>query len=110
MFDLKRLELISFLLPTGEDVGLCVPTLAPSVLSFATDPREQKGKPGILSILHSWSQVLIDHFLIHCLVPAAVLSFDGRQWIASHEPSLRRSSGSGVRHRRRDRACRISAT
>ncbi len=53
-----------------------------TILAFSADPQWRlEGKPGILAILHTWSQTLIDHFHIHCLVPAGVLSLDGRQWI-----------------------------
>jgi hypothetical protein len=38
------------------------------------------GKLGFLAILHTWSQVLLDHFHIHCLVPGGVLADDGA-WI-----------------------------
>jgi hypothetical protein len=38
------------------------------------------GRLGFLAILHTWSQVLLDHFHIHCVVPGGVLSDDGA-WI-----------------------------
>jgi len=60
-----------------------------TILSFAADPQwKLKGKPGMLTILHTWSQVLIDHFHIHCLIPAGVLSLDGRRWNPSNDKFL----------------------
>ena len=60
-----------------------------TLFAFSADPQwKLEGKPGILTVLHTWSQVLIDHFHIHCLVPAGVLSFDGRRWIASNDKFL----------------------
>ncbi len=60
-----------------------------TVFAFAADPQWRlEGKPGLLTILHTWSQTLIDHFHIHCLVPAGVLSMDGRRWVASKEDFL----------------------
>ena len=60
-----------------------------TILLFAADPQwKLEGKPGLLTILHTWSQTLIDHFHIHCLIPAGVLSFDGRRWIKSNEKFL----------------------
>jgi nitrogen regulatory protein PII-like uncharacterized protein len=41
-----------------------------------------------LTILHTWSQTLIDHFHIHCLIPAGVLSMDGKRWIPSKDDFL----------------------
>jgi hypothetical protein len=42
----------------------------------------------MLTILHTWSQTLIDHLHIHCLIPAGVLSFDGRRWNPSNDKFL----------------------
>ncbi len=60
-----------------------------TILSFAADPQwKLEGKPGLLTILHTWSQTMIDHFHIHCLIPAGVLSSDGRNWNPSSEKFL----------------------
>jgi len=60
-----------------------------TLFAFAADPQwKLEGKPGILALLHTWSQVLIDHFHIHCLIPAGVLSFDGKTWIKSNDKFL----------------------
>jgi len=60
-----------------------------TIFSFAADPQwKLEGKPGILTILHTWSQTLIDHFHIHCLIPAGVLSFDCKRWIKSNDKFL----------------------
>ncbi|MCP3891098.1 MAG: IS91 family transposase [Desulfobulbaceae bacterium] len=63
-----------------------------TIFAFAADPKwKLEGKPGLLTILHTWSQTLIDHFHIHCLIPAGVLSHDGRHWIGSNEKYLFRA-------------------
>jgi hypothetical protein len=60
-----------------------------TIFTFAADPQWRlEGKPGVLSILHTWSQTMIDHFHIHCLVPAGVLSFDGEKWIPGRQNYL----------------------
>lgn len=60
-----------------------------TIIAFAADPQwKLEGKPGLMTILHTWSQTLIDHFHIHCLIPAGILSFDNRQWVASNENYL----------------------
>lgn len=60
-----------------------------TLFAFAADPqRHLGGKPGLLTVLHTWSQTLVDHFHIHCLIPAGVLSLDGRRWIASKDTFL----------------------
>lgn len=63
-----------------------------TILAFAADPQWRlEGKPGLLTVLHTWSQTLIDHFHIHCLIPAGVLSFDGKRWIKSNDGFLFRA-------------------
>ncbi|HDH04416.1 MAG TPA: IS91 family transposase [Nitrospirae bacterium] len=46
------------------------------------------GKLGFLCILHTWEQTLMDHFHLHCVIPAGALSFDGRKWIPIREDFL----------------------
>lgn len=38
------------------------------------------GKIGVLGILHTWNQKLLDHFHLHCVVPAGALANDGKRW------------------------------
>ena len=39
-------------------------------------------------MLHTWSQTLKEHFHLHCLIPAGVLSFTKDRWIPAHESFL----------------------
>lgn len=60
-----------------------------SLFVFAADPQwKLEGKPGALTILHTWNQILLAHFHIHCLIPAGVLSHDGRRWNQSKSKYL----------------------
>jgi len=48
---------------------------------FAADPRWRlNGRLGFIGVLHTWSQTLIDHFHLHCLIPAGALGIDGKIW------------------------------
>jgi hypothetical protein len=38
------------------------------------------GQIGLIAVLHTWDQTLLDHFHLHCLVPAGALSHDQRRW------------------------------
>jgi Putative transposase/Transposase zinc-binding domain len=38
------------------------------------------GQIGLFTVLHTWEQTLLDHFHLHCLVPAGALSFDQKHW------------------------------
>lgn len=41
---------------------------------------EACGRLGFIAVLHTWSQLLLDHFHLHCLIPAGVISFDDKKW------------------------------
>jgi len=47
------------------------------------DPKRLGAKIGFVAVLHTWSQTLIDHPHIHCIVPGGGLSIDGKRWISS---------------------------
>ena len=50
--------------------------------AFAKDPQWRlEGKLGFIAVLHTWSQTLMDHFHLHCLIPAGALSFKKDRWI-----------------------------
>lgn len=52
--------------------------------AFAKDPQWRlQGQLGMIAVLHTWSQTLIDHFHLHCLIPAGALSFTKDKWIPS---------------------------
>ncbi|MCP3874707.1 MAG: transposase, partial [Desulfobacteraceae bacterium] len=45
--------------------------------TFAKDPQWRlEGQVGFICVLHTWSQKLIDHFHLHCLIAGGALSFD----------------------------------
>jgi hypothetical protein len=46
------------------------------------------GKLGLLCILHTWKQTLQDHFHLHCVVPAGVLSLEKNRWIPARKNFL----------------------
>jgi hypothetical protein len=46
------------------------------------------GTLGITAVLHTWDQTLLDHFHLHCLVPAGVLSFDRDRWVSARQDFL----------------------
>ncbi len=57
--------------------------------AFAKDPQWRlEGQLGFISVLHTWSQTLIDHFHLHCLIPAGALSFKKDEWTPAKESFL----------------------
>ncbi len=54
------------------------------IKAFAADPQWRlEGNPGFIGVLHTWSQTLLDHFHLHCLVPGGVLANDKSTWTSS---------------------------
>jgi len=47
------------------------------------DPKHIGAEIGFVAVLHTWSQTLMDHPHIHCIVPGGGLSFDGKKWVSS---------------------------
>jgi hypothetical protein len=46
--------------------------------AFAHDPQWRlEGQLGFLAILHTWNQKLLEHYHLHCVIPAGVLQDEG---------------------------------
>ena len=57
--------------------------------AFARDPQWRlEGQLGFIGVLHTWSQTLIDHFHIHCLIAAGALALTKNKWIPAHDDYL----------------------
>lgn len=54
-----------------------------TLAKLARDPKHLRAEIGFMAILHTWSQTLIHHPHLHCLVTGGGLSLDGKQWICS---------------------------
>jgi hypothetical protein len=70
--------------------------------AFAKDPQWRlEGQLGFITVLHTWSQTLMDHFHLHCLIPAGALSFDKNRWIPARESFLFRVESLAKEFRKR---------
>ncbi len=56
---------------------------ADTLLRVARDPRHLGAEVGFFSVLHTWSQKLLHHPHLHCVVPAGGLAPDHTRWIAA---------------------------
>ncbi len=69
---------------------------------FAADPQWRLvGQLGFISVLHTWNQKLMDHFHLHCIIPAGVLSFDKVKWVAARNKYLFRVESLAKEFRKR---------
>lgn len=56
--------------------------------AFAHDPQwHLEGQLGFIAVLHTWSQTLIDHFHLHCVIPGGVLQ-ENKTWKPARETFL----------------------
>jgi hypothetical protein len=49
---------------------------------IAADPKHLGAEIGCLAVLHTWSQNLLDHPHVHCIVPGGGLAPDRSRWIS----------------------------
>jgi len=47
-----------------------------------------EGQLGFISVLHTWNQKLMDHYHLHCIIPAGALSYDRKKWIGASRKYL----------------------
>jgi len=52
-----------------------------TVLELAKDPRHLGADTGLITVLHTWGQNMMEHPHLHCIMPAGGLSFDKRHWV-----------------------------
>jgi hypothetical protein len=53
-----------------------------TLTELAINPKHLGAKIGVIGILHTWGQSLIDHPHIHCVVTGGGLSTDGERWVS----------------------------
>lgn len=50
--------------------------------SFAADPQWRlEGQLGFVALLHTWNQLIQEHFHLHCIVPGGVWREDSKEWV-----------------------------
>ena len=77
-------------------------SVSETLQAFAKDPQWRlEGQLGFISVLHTWSQTLIDHFHLHCLIPAGVLSLKKDKWIPARDSFLFRIDSLAKEFRKR---------
>ena len=60
--------------------GVLLKAAAEAIIELARDPRFVGGTVGVLAILHTWTQQLLYHPHVHCLVTGGGVSADGSSW------------------------------
>jgi hypothetical protein len=83
--------------------GALMKATAGAIIDLARDPRWVGGTVGVLAVLHTWTQRLVFHPHVHCLVTGGGLSDDGTIWHPSGETFLFPKSALGTLARARFR-------
>jgi len=65
--------------------NLLFKSVSETLMELAKDPKHLGAEIGFTAILHTWSQTLIDHPHIHCIVTGGGLSSDGKRWVSSRD-------------------------
>ena len=65
------------------------------------DRRFVGGTVGVLAVLHTWTQQLVYHPHVHCLVTGGGISDDGRDWSPARKAFLVPHMAYGVRRNQR---------
>ncbi len=52
-----------------------------TLATFGNDARHLGGELGVIAILHTWGQTLVQHLHLHCVVPGGALAHDGSRWL-----------------------------
>jgi hypothetical protein len=61
--------------------GALMKAAAEAIIVLARDPRSVGGTVGVLAVLDTWTQRLVFHPHVHCLVTGGGLSGDGATWL-----------------------------
>jgi hypothetical protein len=56
-----------------------------TLVELSRDPKYLGAEIGIISVLHTWGQNLMDHPHLHCIVPGGGLSLDGTHFVQSRK-------------------------
>jgi len=52
-----------------------------SLKQLSEDPKHLGAEVGFIAVLHTWTQTLMDHPHLHCIVTGGGLSLEGKRWV-----------------------------
>jgi hypothetical protein len=68
--------------------GALLTAAATAIIELARDRRFVGGTVGVLAVLHTWTQQLLYHPHVHCLITGGGVSPDGRSWCPARRAFL----------------------
>jgi hypothetical protein len=61
--------------------GLLFRAASQTLLELSKDTRHLGADIGLITVLHTWGQNMMEHPHLHCIMPAGGLSFDRKHWV-----------------------------
>jgi hypothetical protein len=61
--------------------GLLFKAASQTLLELAKDTRHLGADIGLVAVLHTWGQNMMEHPHLHCIMPAGGLSFNKKHWV-----------------------------
>jgi len=63
-------------------------SVSETLMKLANDQKHLGAKPGVICIMHTWGQNLMEHPHLHCIVTGGGLSPDGESWVSCRKGFL----------------------
>lgn len=61
--------------------GILFKAASQTILELSKDPKHLGANTGLVTVLHTWGQNMMEHPHLHCIMPAGGLSFDNGHWL-----------------------------
>ena len=56
-----------------------------TIIELSKDTKHLGADTGLITVLHTWGQNMMEHPHLHCIMPAGGLSFDKGHWVHTHK-------------------------
>ena len=61
--------------------NLLIQAASQTILELSRDIKHLGADTGLITVLHTWGQNMMEHPHLHCIMPAGGLSFDKQHWV-----------------------------
>ena len=61
--------------------GILFTAASQTILELSKDTKHLGADTGLITVLHTWGQNMMEHPHLHCIMPAGGLSFDRSHWV-----------------------------
>jgi hypothetical protein len=65
--------------------GLLFKAASQTIIELSKDVKHLGADVGLITVLHTWGQNMMEHPHLHCIMPAGGLSFDKEHWVHTNK-------------------------